>query len=92
MMPSPVVELNRAVAVGDGRRSRGRAARSSTRSTRRARSPATTCCRRPAPTCCAGSTGGAEAAAAYRDALALATTDAERRYLERRLAQTAGAA
>jgi RNA polymerase sigma-70 factor, ECF subfamily len=33
----------------------------------------------------------ADAASAYRDALALATTDAERRYLERRLAQTAEA-
>jgi RNA polymerase sigma-70 factor (ECF subfamily) len=32
-----------------------------------------------------------EAAAAYRAALALTTTDAERRYLERRLAQTADA-
>jgi RNA polymerase sigma-70 factor, ECF subfamily len=32
----------------------------------------------------------AEAAAAYREALDLATTDAERRYLERRLAETAG--
>jgi RNA polymerase sigma-70 factor (ECF subfamily) len=33
----------------------------------------------------------ADAAAAYRAALALTTTDAERRYLERRLAQTADA-
>jgi RNA polymerase sigma-70 factor, ECF subfamily len=32
----------------------------------------------------------AAAAAAYREALDLATTDAERRYLERRLAETAG--
>jgi RNA polymerase sigma-70 factor (ECF subfamily) len=31
----------------------------------------------------------AEAAVAYRDALALAANDAERRYLTRRLAQTA---
>ena len=33
----------------------------------------------------------AEAAAAYRDALALTASDAERRYLERRLAETTGA-
>jgi RNA polymerase sigma-70 factor, ECF subfamily len=32
----------------------------------------------------------AEAAASYRDALELATTDAERRYLARRLAETTG--
>jgi RNA polymerase sigma-70 factor (ECF subfamily) len=31
-----------------------------------------------------------EAAAAYRDALELATSDAERRYLARRLAETTG--
>ena len=49
-LPSPVVELNRAVAVGDGLRSRGRA-----RARRRARSRAracraTTCCRACAAT------------------------------------------
>ena len=87
--PPPVVELNRAVAVAmaDGPAA-GLAW--STRWTRRARWPATTCCRRPGPTCCAGSAGTREAAAAYREALELATTDAERRYLTRRLAEVTG--
>ena len=51
MHPSPVVELNRAVAVAmaDGPRARAGAARAP------GRCRATTCFRRRAPTCCAGS-------------------------------------
>ena len=58
----------------DGRRPRGRARASSTRSTRRARSPATTCCPRPAPTCSAASSRRDEAAAAYRGRARARTT------------------
>ncbi len=76
----------------DGRRSRRR-----TRARRRARrvgraSTATTCCRRPAPTCCAGSAGGARRPRRTAPRSTLTTSDAERRYLERRLAETSGAA
>ena len=56
MAPSPVVELNRAVAVAmaDGP-AVGLALVDGWR--RRAPWPATTCCRPPGPTCCAASTG-----------------------------------
>ena len=74
--PSPVVELNRAVAVA---MAEGRSAASScsTGST----CPGTTCCTRPAPTCCGGSSGD-DAAAAYRAALALEMNDGDRAFLE----------
>ena len=86
MVPTPVVELNRAVAVGDGRRPRRRAAAG-----RRARGvgragrlpPAARHARRSA----APPRAAAEAAAGYREALDLAATEAERRYLTRRLAE-----
>jgi predicted RNA polymerase sigma factor len=48
------------------------------------RSRTTTYCLPREPTCCVGSRH-AEAADAYRQALAVVTTDAERRYLTRRL-------
>ena len=50
MVPSPVVELNRAVAVSMAR-GPPRALRWSSRSLRSLRSPPTTCCRVSAPTC-----------------------------------------
>ena len=86
-MPSPVVELNRAVAIAmaDGPEVGLRAGRRAGGA--RARWPATTCCPPPGPTCCAGSAGGTEAAVAYRQALELAGTDAERRFLTKRLAE-----
>ncbi|HEX5096870.1 MAG TPA: RNA polymerase subunit sigma-24, partial [Acidimicrobiia bacterium] len=86
MVPSPVVELNRAVAIGmaDGPEA-GLALVDALARTDALRDyhllPATRAdlLRR------AGRT--AEAVAAYRDALERAGTDAERRYLERRLAE-----
>ncbi len=86
-MPSPVVELNRAVAVGmaDGPAAGLALVEALAASEALAGYhllPATRAdlLRR------LGRTG--EAAAAYREALALAATDAERRYLTRRLAET----
>ena len=75
----------------DGGRARRRGCGSSTRSPRDGGSPAITCCRRRAPICCAASAGCSEAAAAYREALALVGNEAERRFLERRLAQVSPA-
>ena len=90
MMPSPVVELNRAVAVAmaDGPDAGLRIVESLDASGQLAGYhllPATRAdlLRRL--------DRNAEAAAAYREALALVTSDAERRYLTRRLAQTEGA-
>jgi RNA polymerase sigma factor (sigma-70 family) len=88
--PTPVVELNRAVAVGmaDGPEAGLALVDALDRSGALAGYhllPATRAdlLRRLGR--------AADAASAYRDALALATTDVERRYLERRLAQTAEA-
>ena len=89
-MPSPVVELNRAVAVAHGGRHRRPGWRWSTRWRRRESwpgyhlLPATRAdlLRRM------GRTG--EAAGAYREALALTTNDAEQRYLRRRLDELGG--
>ena len=53
--PSPVVALNRAVALVDGRRARRRRWRRSRRSSATAGSPATATCRRRRPTCCTAS-------------------------------------
>lgn len=87
LAPSPVVELNRAVAVAmadgplaglrlvDGLRARGALAGDHLLPATRA-----DLLRRLGRT--------ADAARAYREALALAPTDAERRYLARRLAET----
>ena len=87
MVPTPVVELNRAVAIGmaDGPEAGLRlvdALDDSGALTGYHLLPATRAdlLRRL--------DRRAEAAAAYRDALALAANDAERRYLERRLAET----
>ena len=79
---SPVVELNRAAAVAEAGDAAARS-RSSTAST----STATTTSTRRAPSCCAGSTASSEARAAYDRALALVHSDAERRFLEQRLAE-----
>ena len=51
-----------------------------------ARSPTIRTCMPRAPTCCAGWADAAEAADAYRRAVALTENDAERRFLERQLA------
>ena len=67
---------------------RGRGAGGGAGDRRRAsRSTTTATCTRPAPSCCAGSAAPDEARAAYRRALELAHDDAERRLLERRLAE-----
>ncbi len=85
--PSPVVELNRAVAVAmrDGPAA-GLAARS-TRSSRAASSTSTTSRTPRAPTCAAALGRIAEARAAYERALALTRQEPERRFLERRLSE-----
>ena len=87
----PSCELNRAGRDRDGRRSRCRAsARRRARRHGRARRvppPARDPRRFAAP-----SRTSREAALAYRDALALAATDSERRYLDRRLAECRGLA
>jgi RNA polymerase sigma-70 factor (ECF subfamily) len=88
MVPSPVVELNRAVAIGmaDGPEAGLRlvdALESSGTLDGYHLLPAT---RADLLRRLGRST---DAAAAYRDALALTTNDAERRYLERRLADSA---
>ena len=57
LAPSPVVELNRAVAVGDGRRSRGGPGHRRRSGRQRSSWPATTCCPPSAPTCSAVLTG-----------------------------------
>ena len=84
--PSPVVALNRAVALSmvDGPAAGARGGRGAGGAT--AGSPATATCPRPRPTCCAGSAADAEAAAAYREALALADNAAEQEFLAERLA------
>ena len=68
-----------------GRRRRRRRSGSSTGST----STATTTCTRRARSCCAASTGVDDARGAYGRALELVHSDAERRLLERRLAELA---
>ena len=80
---SPVVELSRAVAVAEDGGPRGGARRSSIASPSRT----TATCTRRAASCCAASAATDEARDAYRRALALVHDDAERRLLERRLAE-----
>ena len=77
--PSPVVDLNRAVAVSmsEGPERGPRAASTAWRV--EGRSPGTTSCRPPGPTCSAGSAARAEALAEYRRALELAPGGADRR-------------
>ena len=87
LVPSPVVELNRAIAVGMAEGPAAGLALVDAAGRNRRSWPATTCWPRPAPTCSAASAGSTEAADAYRQALALAGTDTERRYLARRLAE-----
>ena len=91
MVPSPVVELEPRGRGGDGRRSRRRAALVDALAASGALDgyhllPATRAdlLRRL--------DRNAEAAAAYREALELTATDAERRYLNRRLEETLGRA
>lgn len=49
--------------------------------------PGTTCCRPSAPICRAAAAGMEEAAEAYRRSLELVENDADRRFLEKRLAE-----
>ena len=90
-LPTPVVELNHAVAVGMARGpaaglAAGRGAGGVGQAGRLSPAPRDQG-RLPAPP-----RPPAEAAAAYREALELTSTDAERRYLSRRLAETSGQA
>ena len=80
LRPSPVVALNRAVALAEVDGPAGRAGRSSTRST----STATTCSTPSAPTCCGALGRDAEAAEAYAAAIDRAENAAERDFLRRR--------
>ena len=80
---SPVVELNRAVAVAEARRPRGGARASSTGS------PSTTTgtCTRRAASSCAGSAAATRRATPTAARSSWSHDDAERRLLERRLAE-----
>ena len=80
---SPVVELSHAAAIAEAGDAEARARARPTGST----STATTTCTRREPSCCAGSAGSTSRASAYERALALVHSDAERRFLERRLAE-----
>ena len=82
--PSPVVEVNRAVAVGLRGRAGGRARACSSRCSPTRRSPPTSRCTPPTPSCCGGAGDRAGAADAYR-----AGRRAQR---QRRRARRAGAA
>ena len=77
---SPVVELNRAVAVGDGRRPRAPGSPSSTSSSPRTSRPcaATTWCRRPAVTCSPGSAATTRRRAEFERAAGLTGNERER--------------
>ena len=90
MVPSPVVELNRAVAVGmaDGPEAGTAAGRRARRAP--ARSPVTTCFPRPRADLLRRLGRHAEAAVRIASRVALAETDAERRYLAHRLAELRG--
>jgi hypothetical protein len=79
LVPSPAVELT-GPSPWQCLTDRAPAWHSSTNSPRSDASPTITCCPRPAPTYCAAS-------AAYRDAVAVAFTDTERRYRNQRLAE-----
>ncbi len=87
MAPSPVIELNRAVAVAmaEGPEAGLAAGRAAGRVRRAA--PATTCCPPTRADLLRRLDRRAEAAAAYRQARDMVTTEAERRYLDRRLAE-----
>ena len=90
--PSPVVELNRAVAVSMSEGPGGRGSCVLDRlADRGGARRATTCCRRPGPTCSAGSAERAEALAEYRRALELAPGAADRAFLVPALRRVAGA-
>ena len=79
---SPVVELNRAVAVAEVD---GPEAGSASSIASPSRTTAT--CTRRGASCCAASAERKRPATPYRRALALVHDDAERRLLERRLAE-----
>ena len=90
LAPSPIVELNRAVAVGDGVRARRPAWRSSTRSPASRRSRATTCCRACAAISWQSSAAGDEARAEFERAAALTRNARERALLLERAAGIEG--
>ena len=87
LVPSPVVELNRAVAVAmaDGPAAGLELVRGA--GGLRALWPATTCCPRPAPICCAASGGTPRRPPAIARRSSWRAPTAERRYLTRRLAE-----
>ena len=88
--PSPVVELNRAVAVGMAQGPRGRpgAARLAGRGRGAGRLPPAA--RRPGRPAAPPRAAGRRRRTPTGEALALCGTDAERRYLTRRLAEASG--
>ena len=84
MAPSPVIELNRAVAVSMSEGPEAGLALVDAPRRRTVRCAATTSCRRRGATCCAGSAGTYRGGGGLPAAVRLAGTDAERRFLERR--------
>ena len=85
--PSPVVELNRAVAVGFAAGPRGRASSCSSRCWPTRRSSATSRCTPRTPSCCAAPATRAARDAAYERAIALSANAVERAELEQRRAR-----
>ena len=83
LRPTPVVALNRAVAVAELDGARAAALDSSTASS----SPTTSRTTRPAPTCSRRCGRADEARGAYERARELTTNEAERRFLASRLAR-----
>ena len=84
----PPDRLARGRAQPRGRGGRGRGPRGGPRDRRRASSSTTTAtCTRPAPSCCAGSAAPTRPATPTRGRSTLVHDDAERRLLERRLAE-----
>ena len=87
LQPSPIVSLNRAVAVAmvQGPRA-GLELIDATRCRRRS-GGVIICCMPRGPICCAAWDRWSEAAKCYARALELVTNDSERRFLERRLVE-----
>ena len=85
VQPSPIVSLNRAVAVAMVRRPSGGPRAHRCRSLRPVILTAITCCMPRVPICCVVSDPRWKQRKSYARALALVTNDSERRFLERRL-------
>ena len=86
LAPSPVVELNRAVAVGMAFGPAAGARRSSTRSPTSPRCATTTCCPACAATCWRSSGAATRRAAEFERAAALTANARERELLDARAA------